>query len=316
MDIAYIDTWISTCIFSINGWFGVDKTGTFQPGESVMWLVLKINLSTTVSMKRSRRELSIKIVIQKSTSKSNNVTHSPCFIRSYLKQGLIFTRKSCLWLTCRPVNHGVMLCIGRVDVRSARQQVAHQSAVARDDGEREGRIAVLVAGVQQRRRRRQQQRRRRRAGLLAAVVQRRFARAISCQSAPNLPEYILRIKDVWSLQTSQIELKLGNQFKKEKSEGYQRHLLCGNEPSRFESDRKSRFFQFNRAARVADLNHLRVKTLWLRGFCVILLLNDWQGMDFFSFVCLFQRIQQQRKLFYSYFRAAFSTKCWKLVFLG
>jgi len=38
--------------------FGYDD----ETGESVIWLFLNINLSTTISMKRSRRELSIDVV--------------------------------------------------------------------------------------------------------------------------------------------------------------------------------------------------------------------------------------------------------------
>jgi len=35
-----------------------------KPGENLISLFLKINLSTTISMKRSRRELSIDMVIR------------------------------------------------------------------------------------------------------------------------------------------------------------------------------------------------------------------------------------------------------------
>jgi len=41
-------------------------------GESVILLFFKINLSTTISMKRSRRELFIGVVIHRGISKNNN----------------------------------------------------------------------------------------------------------------------------------------------------------------------------------------------------------------------------------------------------
>jgi len=39
--------------------------------KSIIWLFLKINLSTTISIKRSRRELSIDVVIHRAIFKSN-----------------------------------------------------------------------------------------------------------------------------------------------------------------------------------------------------------------------------------------------------
>jgi len=44
--------------------------------ESVMWLFLKIKPSTTISMKRSRRELSIDMVIHRGIFKNNQITLS------------------------------------------------------------------------------------------------------------------------------------------------------------------------------------------------------------------------------------------------
>jgi len=46
--------------------------------ESVFWLVLKINLPTTISMKRSRGELSIDMVIHMGIFKNNQITLFPC----------------------------------------------------------------------------------------------------------------------------------------------------------------------------------------------------------------------------------------------
>ena len=40
---------------------------------SVIWLFLKINLSTIIPMKRSRRELSIDVVIHTDISKNNQI---------------------------------------------------------------------------------------------------------------------------------------------------------------------------------------------------------------------------------------------------
>ena len=42
--------------------------------KSVIWLFFKINLSTTISMKRSRRELSIDILIHRGIFKNNQIT--------------------------------------------------------------------------------------------------------------------------------------------------------------------------------------------------------------------------------------------------
>jgi len=42
-----------------------------KKGEIVIWLFLKINLSTTTSIKRSRRELSIDMVIHRGIFKNN-----------------------------------------------------------------------------------------------------------------------------------------------------------------------------------------------------------------------------------------------------
>ena len=53
--------------------------------ESVIWLFLKTNLLTIISMKRSRRELSIDMVIHRSIFKNNLITLFLCF--TYLKQG-------------------------------------------------------------------------------------------------------------------------------------------------------------------------------------------------------------------------------------
>jgi len=50
-----------------------------ETGESVIWLFLKINLSTTISMKRSRRELSIDMVIHRGIVKNNQITLFSCF---------------------------------------------------------------------------------------------------------------------------------------------------------------------------------------------------------------------------------------------
>jgi len=42
-------------------------------------------------MKRSRRELSINMIIHRSVFQNNQITLFPCFTVSYLKQGLVFT---------------------------------------------------------------------------------------------------------------------------------------------------------------------------------------------------------------------------------
>jgi len=44
-----------------------------KQGEGVIWLSLKINLSTTLSMKKSRRELSIDMIIYRSNYKNNQI---------------------------------------------------------------------------------------------------------------------------------------------------------------------------------------------------------------------------------------------------
>jgi len=63
-----------------------------EQGKSVIWLFLKINLSTTISMKRSRRELSIDMVIHKKIFENNQITLlSSRVLPSYQKQGLDFT---------------------------------------------------------------------------------------------------------------------------------------------------------------------------------------------------------------------------------
>jgi len=49
-----------------------------KQGESVIWLFLKINLLTTISMKRPRRELSIDMVVHGGILKKN-ITFFPCF---------------------------------------------------------------------------------------------------------------------------------------------------------------------------------------------------------------------------------------------
>jgi len=57
--------------------------------RTVVWLFLKINLLTTISMKRSRRELFIHRVIQRGIFKNNQITLSPVSTL-HLKLGLIF----------------------------------------------------------------------------------------------------------------------------------------------------------------------------------------------------------------------------------
>jgi len=49
-----------------------------KQGQSVTWLFLKINLSTAISMKRSRRELSFDMVIHGGILKKQ-ITLFPCF---------------------------------------------------------------------------------------------------------------------------------------------------------------------------------------------------------------------------------------------
>jgi len=61
-----------------------------KQGKGVIWLFMKMNLSTTISMKRSRRELSIDMVIQRGIYKNKHITHLPCST-SISKKGLVFT---------------------------------------------------------------------------------------------------------------------------------------------------------------------------------------------------------------------------------
>jgi len=58
--------------------------------KSVIWLLLKINLSTVISMKTSRQELSIDMVIHRVICKNYQITLFPV-LPSYLKQWLNFT---------------------------------------------------------------------------------------------------------------------------------------------------------------------------------------------------------------------------------
>jgi len=51
-----------------------------KQGESVIWLFSKINMPTTVSLKRSRQELSINVVIHGGISTNNQITFFPSFI--------------------------------------------------------------------------------------------------------------------------------------------------------------------------------------------------------------------------------------------
>jgi len=50
-----------------------------KQGESVISLFLKINLSTTIPMKRSGRELSIDVVIHMGIFKNSQIRLLPCF---------------------------------------------------------------------------------------------------------------------------------------------------------------------------------------------------------------------------------------------
>jgi len=50
-----------------------------KQGESVSWLFFTINLSTSMSIKRSRRELSIDMIIQRGIFKNNQIKLFPCF---------------------------------------------------------------------------------------------------------------------------------------------------------------------------------------------------------------------------------------------
>jgi len=57
--------------------------------ESVIWLLFKKNLSTTILMKRSRRQLSTDMVIHSGIFKNNQITLLPCFT-FILKTGVSF----------------------------------------------------------------------------------------------------------------------------------------------------------------------------------------------------------------------------------
>jgi len=50
-----------------------------KQGKSVIWLIIKINLTTTILMKRSRRELSIDMLIQGVIFENNQITLFPGF---------------------------------------------------------------------------------------------------------------------------------------------------------------------------------------------------------------------------------------------
>jgi len=89
----------------------------------------------------------------------------------------------------------------------------------------------------------------------------------------------ISFKDVWSLQTSHGQLKLWNKCRKIQ-EVIKSHSLCVSKLSQFDSDRKSRFFNCHRDARVADSIHLHAIMSLLRIFCAIFLLNDWRGSLF------------------------------------
>jgi len=60
-----------------------------KQGANVIGLFLKTNLSTAISMKRSRRELSIDMFIHKSIYKNDEITFIPCF--TFPPNGLVFT---------------------------------------------------------------------------------------------------------------------------------------------------------------------------------------------------------------------------------
>jgi len=61
-----------------------------KQGKCMVWLLVKINLSTTLSMKRSRRELSIDMVPHSGIYLKKNTLFS--VLPSYLRQGLVFTK--------------------------------------------------------------------------------------------------------------------------------------------------------------------------------------------------------------------------------
>jgi len=50
-----------------------------EHGEKRNLIIFMINLSTTISMKRSRRELSIDVIIHKGIFNNNQITLFPCF---------------------------------------------------------------------------------------------------------------------------------------------------------------------------------------------------------------------------------------------
>ena len=60
-----------------------------KTGEERSLVILKINLPTTISMKTSRRELSIDMVIYRGILMTKLC--SSLVLPSYLKQGLVFT---------------------------------------------------------------------------------------------------------------------------------------------------------------------------------------------------------------------------------
>jgi len=47
--------------------------------DKPIWLFLRINLSTAISMKRSRRELSSDVAVDRFIVKNNQITSFPCF---------------------------------------------------------------------------------------------------------------------------------------------------------------------------------------------------------------------------------------------
>jgi len=95
-----------------------------KQGKSVIWLFLKINLSTTTSMKRSRRELSIDIVIQRGIFQNNQTTLFSSFT-FILKTEVIFycvsTPLVVLWVGLGPrfTRHERALCFASLPLRSA-----------------------------------------------------------------------------------------------------------------------------------------------------------------------------------------------------
>jgi len=103
-------------LFSPSPAFGMKM----KQGESAI-TSLKINLPTTISMKRSRWELSIDMVINRGTFKNTQITLFP-FLPSYLKQRLVFTVEGSLiekWL--QPVPHEGRRC-ARAGRRSAAER--------------------------------------------------------------------------------------------------------------------------------------------------------------------------------------------------